>query len=459
MQRPVLILSSDSKLASELSCYLETAYHQSPLVCACPESAAAALHQSKAPTAFLDLRLPWLGEAVESIRQGCAAVGLNLVPICGRYYPIELADTIDRYACAQLENPLDGRAAESAIHILEGRTGSHAVRQISAPMVAEAGGVRIATYSPELFPVLERLCRVAVHDVTILFTGETGTGKTTLARLVHQLSGRRDNPFQNVACGALPRDLIESELFGHVRGAFTGADRSKIGRFEAAGRGTLLLDEIDVLGPKEQANLLRVIETGEYELVGSTETRVSQARLIVASNVDLETLAREKRFRSDLYYRLNVLEFRLPSLRERALDIVPMAMEFVRDCCRQHGIEIRRVDMNFLEALRRHHWPGNIRELKNHVQRAVLFCETGDLTADDLAPSVRNSGNGEVRNEAATSCSLADRVARNEREMIEDALRMHNQRRAATARALGLSRVGLYKKMKRYGMLDRARTS
>lgn len=457
---PVLILSHDTELANTLCRQLASRHQRNTEVYSQPNAAEAAIRRLDYPTTLVDLRLPWLPSLVETLRDVQASpsdsAGARLVPVGDGYYPIDLAATLDLLSVGNLDLANNGEAATSALGFLNGGGRSNGARRVPAPMVASAGDLAVTTYTPELFPLIDRLCRVAVHDVTVLFVGETGTGKTTLARLVHQLSRRRDEPFHNVACGALPRDLIESELFGHVRGAFTGADRSKIGRFEAAGRGTLLLDEIDVLGPKEQANLLRIIETGEYEMVGSTETRRSQARLIVASNVDLETLANERRFRSDLYYRLNVLEFRLPPLRERLLDIVPMAMQFVDECCRQHAIDICRVHVDFLNALKTYQWPGNIRELKNHIQRAVLFCENGELTVRDLSPTIATQipsrKNGKAR--STGSWSLADRVARSEREMIEEALRANNYKRTATARALGISRVGLYKKMKRFGMLE-----
>lgn len=317
-----------------------------------------------------------------------------------------------------------------------------------------AGDVHLKTYTPGFFGVVDDLVRVAHRDVTLLLVGETGTGKTTLARFVHMRSARADRPFQNLACGALPSDLIESELFGHIRGAFTGADRNKIGRFEAAGRGTLLLDEIDVLDPKQQAKLLKVIETGEYEMVGSTETRHSEARLIVASNVNLEDLMRKSQFRSDLYYRLNVLEFRLPALRDRPLDIVPLALEFADEFCREHQITIRRIQRDFLDALRRHRWPGNLRELKNHIRRAVLFCEGEELTVNDLSASVIRSQfepQAHAR-DVDRGWSLADRIARSERELLEQALKANGHNRTRTAKALGISRVGLYKKLRRLGL-------
>jgi len=215
-----------------------------------------------------------------------------------------------------------------------------------------------------------------------------------LARLIHELSDRREERFCTVACGALPPDLIESELFGYVKGAFTGADRDREGKFAAAGRGTLLLDEIDVLPPEQQAKLLRVIETGEYEPVGSNETQHSQARLVVASNYNLEDLVRSGNFRTDLYYRLNILNFRLLPLRERPWDIEFLARKFALEHGRTHNIQLRTIEPALLETLRAYHWPGNIRELENVIRRAVLYCNRGILSVNDLPSSIRSAVNG-----------------------------------------------------------------
>lgn len=382
----------------------------------------------------------------------------HLITLTDRWLPMEWAAILDLYESATLEFPCSWESLDRLLDPV--RDGGKLPPPRVPPTLHEicSDKIRFATYTPNLFPVIDQIRRVSAHDVTLLLIGETGTGKTTLAQLIHGLSQRKTEPFQNVACGAMPAELIESELFGHVRGAFTSADRSRIGRFEAAGKGTLLLDEIDVLGVKEQSKLLRVLETGEYEPVGSTETRFSTARLVVASNVDLETLATQNKFRSDLYYRLNVLQFHLPPLRDRPLDLVSLALNFLRESSTRHGIRIDRVHRDFLQAIKRYAWPGNLRELKNQLQRSVLFCDQGGLGPEHLSPAITNgshgSANGHSHGQSAPSWSLAEQVAKSERQILEEALRANDFKRTATARYLGITRVGLYKKMRRHGLLD-----
>ncbi|MBN2474985.1 MAG: sigma 54-interacting transcriptional regulator [Pirellulales bacterium] len=313
----------------------------------------------------------------------------------------------------------------------------------------------LVTFTPSMFEVLDELEVAAAHDVTVLFVGETGCGKTYLARLLHELSPRHAQRCLTVACGALPPDLIESELFGYVRGAFTGAEGNREGKFAAADGGTLLLDEIDVLAPEQQAKLLRVIETGEYEPVGSNDTQTSDARLIAASNVDLEQLVESGKFRKDLYYRLNTLHFHLLPLRERPWDIEYLARKFALDHGRAHRIELRHIEPEFLSALRQYTWPGNIRELENVIRRAVLYCRNGVLAPADL-PSALRPSDGQRRcqhDESRAPRTLEEHVDQIERRIIEESLRRHNHRRTVTAKELGISRVTLYNKMKKHGIL------
>ncbi len=313
----------------------------------------------------------------------------------------------------------------------------------------------LVTFAPSMFEMFEELKVAASHDVTILLIGETGSGKTYLARLIHELSPRRNHRCLTVACGALPPDLIESELFGYVKGAFTGADTDKPGKFAAAESGTLLLDEIDVLAPKQQAKLLRVIETGEYEPVGANDTRISHARLIAASNIDLEKLVQADKFRMDLYYRLNTLSFHLPPLRDRPWDIEYLARKFAIEHSRAHQIELKHIEPEFLAALRQYPWPGNIRELENVIRRAVLYCREGVLTVADLPSAMRPAGRGRSGHapDRQRPLTLDERLSQVERRIIEETLQRNNFRRTETARELGISRVTLYNKMKKLGIL------
>jgi DNA-binding NtrC family response regulator len=331
----------------------------------------------------------------------------------------------------------------------------------AAGLAPEGIAGQFETSSASLRHMLDDLSVAAAHDITILLIGETGSGKTYLSRLIHKASPRRDEPFIHVACGALPRELIESELFGHVKGAFTSAHADKDGKFVAAGRGTILLDEIDVLGPEQQVKLLRVIETGEFEPVGSNRTLKSQARLVVASNLDLQPLVEQGRFRPDLYYRLNMLKFDLPPLRKRRVDIIPLARRFIRKYADQHGNRIERVDDAFLDALVSYPWPGNVRELEHVMQRAVIYCRNGQLLAAQLPPHIVLCEAGPVNDPSvklptrgsSRDTSLETQVALTEKDLIEEALLRNNFSRTNTARDLGISRVTLYNKMKRYEIL------
>jgi DNA-binding NtrC family response regulator len=458
MRAQPVILTPDPVLAKQAVSFLAGRFGCLASVATDHESALDLLARIAAPTVLLDARPgPAVAEAAALLNRVLDGrlPALNVVTVRGDVLPVECAEQADMLGLVELPPEGDWAADEDRLAALQRILDSPRAHPV--PRRFEAGGseLMIWTYTPAMFPVLENVLRVSHHDVTLLIVGETGTGKTTMAKFIHVNSPRRDRPFQTLACGALPADLIESELFGHARGAFTGADRNKMGRFQAAGRGTLLLDEIDVLDPKQQSKLLRVIETGEFEMVGSTETKMSEARLIVASNVDLESLTESARFRADLYYRLNVLEFPLMPLRERPLDVVPLAMSFVREFCSQHAVAIRGIHRSFIEAVRRYPWPGNIRELKNHVRRAVLLCEQSDLAAGDLSPNITRAQFTESGSETAgpgRGWTLSDRVAQSEKEMLEEALRAHNDNRTATAKALGLSRVGLYKKLRRFGI-------
>ena len=306
--------------------------------------------------------------------------------------------------------------------------------------------------------MMDQIRRVASQDTTILLGGETGTGKTRLARLIHGISPRRAAPFLVVNCGALSTTLIESEMFGHLKGAFTGADRDHTGKLAEVGRGTLLLDEIDALPLALQAKLLRAVEERIFEPVGSNKSLPVQARLIAASNRPLAQEAAAGRFRPDLYYRLNVISFTLPPLRDRR-DMIPhLASNFIAELAVRSGREIDGISAEALRALEAYDWPGNIRELRNVIERVVVLSFDREIQLDDLPEQF-------PRNGTAVTFPLMPRPSRNlwptlarakddaELARITEALKRHQNNRLRAAADLGISRMTLYKKLHKYGLM------
>ena len=316
---------------------------------------------------------------------------------------------------------------------------------------------------PEL---ADQVRRVAAQDTTLLLTGETGTGKSHLARLIHQLAPRRDQPFQVVDCGALSSALIESALFGHVRGAFTGADRERAGKLASVGRGTLFLDEINSLPAGLQCKLLRAVDERVFEPVGSDRSYPVQARLIAASNVPLDQEVAAGRFRADLYYRLHVVGLCLPPLREHPERVAPLVHKFLSDFSSRNRPDIGGIRSEALRCLECYRWPGNIRELQNVVERVVALSSGPEVQLDDLPENIRrqnhvpvmaakNAGLASVCADLSTG-SLTQAKEAVEIQRIVQALKKHSNNRLRVAAELGISRMGLYKKLRRYGLLQTA---
>ncbi len=300
--------------------------------------------------------------------------------------------------------------------------------------------------SKEMRDVYEQIAQVAPSSATVLIRGESGTGKELVAHAIHYNSPRSSKPFVKVNCAALPESLIESELFGHEKGAFTGAVTRKRGRFEMAEGGTLFLDEIGDLSPAMQVKLLRVLQEREFERVGGTETIKVNVRLITATNVDLEQAVSEGRFRSDLYYRLNVFSIYLPPLRERKTDILLLADHFLEKYGGQNGKRIKRISTPAIDMLMSYHWPGNVRELENVIERATLVCESNVIHGYHLPPSLQTAeGSGTV-----TKMSLEQAVSSFEKDLIQDALKTTRGNRARAARLLDTTERILGYKVKKY---------
>jgi len=288
--------------------------------------------------------------------------------------------------------------------------------------------------------VLQVVERVAPTDANILMHGENGTGKELIARAVHRQSRRADKPFVSVDLGAVPESLFESELFGHMKGAFPGAERERAGRFQAAQQGTLFLDEISNLPVPLQSNLLHALESQEILPLGSDQPIGIDVRLICATNQPLEQLVTDERFREDLLYRINTIEIKLPPLRERFKDLPALVEHFVKATARKYRLAVKAVNDSALRAMRAHHWPGNVRELSHAVERAMILCDGDALSAEDFNFTQSHSaGVGESLN-----------LEQNERGLISLALKQSDGNVSHAASALGITRAALYRRIEKY---------
>jgi DNA-binding NtrC family response regulator len=326
-------------------------------------------------------------------------------------------------------------------------------KTLKAQLDLRFGMENIVGHDHRMLKIFDVINAVADTRATVLITGESGTGKSLIARAIHRRSSRRDKPFVEVACGALPETLLESELFGHVAGAFTGAIGEKLGKFMLADEGTIFLDEISTASPAMQVKLLRVLQDLEFEQVGGTKTFRVDTRLILATNDDLSRLVAEGRFRQDLFYRINVINVELPPLRDRISDIPLLAGHFLQQVCEDAGKTVRGFTDDAMATLQRYGWPGNVRELQNVIERAVLLGKEGIVGVDDLPSSLTA---GTVNVEPIAGRSLKQALESPERQIIRETLESNRWNRNATADALGINRTTLYKKMKRLGLEDLA---
>jgi DNA-binding NtrC family response regulator len=292
--------------------------------------------------------------------------------------------------------------------------------------------------------VLELARKVAETFTTLLITGESGTGKDHLARLIHELGPRRDAPYLKIDCASLPQELVESELFGHERGAFTGAVERKLGRLEMAEGGTIVLDEIAALSPATQAKLLRVLEERQFQRLGGTETISITARLIALTNADLPRLVSEGKFREDLFFRLSVLTIPVPALRARPADILPLAEALLARGARVHGRSVVSFSDHVKKMLVQYSWPGNVRELRNAIERSLVFSGGASLIPEDFPESVRTA-------DASLGAGLRS-LEDLERDAIRATLEATRYRIGKSAEILGISRKTLLDKRKKYGL-------
>jgi len=324
--------------------------------------------------------------------------------------------------------------------------------RLRADLEEAAGLGQIVGESAAMREVFETLERVAATDASVLITGESGTGKELAAREIHFKSPRRDKPFVKVACGALSESLLESELFGHEKGAFTGSVKSRKGRFELAHGGTIFLDEIGDISATVQVKLLRVLQEREFERVGGEKTLSVDVRLVSATNKDLKTEVREGRFREDLFFRLHVVPLNMPPLRERQGDIPLLARHLAAKVCRRMNRPPMPIAPEALETLASYAWPGNVRELENVIERAIVLCRGESLGAGDLPP-LAESGL-DLRLPAGGNLDLTATLEDIERRIIGQAFRRNGGNKTQTARCLGINTSTLYYKLEKYGLLE-----
>jgi len=342
-----------------------------------------------------------------------------------------------------IQKPVDPETLGLVVHkALERLKLLREVEHLRAQVRGRFDPGNIVLVSNAMRRILELVQKVGVTDAAVLIQGESGTGKELVARAIHASGSRRNHPFVAVNCGALPEGLLESELFGHARGSFTGAVANKRGLFEEARDGTLFLDEIGEMTPALQVKLLRALQSGEIRRVGENRTVKINSRIVAATNKDLKKGMADGSFRDDLYYRLNVFPIVIPPLRERPEDIMPLAERFLKVGKDKHGGKAERFSPEAAQALRAHAWPGNVRELEHAVERAVILAPGGEVRAEDLPPEVRPPSG------ADTKRSLGDM----EREHILMTLDACGGNQQEAAKRLGIARNTLWRKLKDYGV-------
>ncbi|MBS0201333.1 MAG: sigma 54-interacting transcriptional regulator [Planctomycetes bacterium] len=356
----------------------------------------------------------------------------------------------------RLKTDLIGRQRQQ-ITILQAELATVARPDLTTAPADQFRREAIIGHSPALEHIMDTVRKVAASETSVLVRGESGTGKELLAKAIHENSPRHDGPLITVHCAALSAGLLESELFGHVKGAFTGAHSDKPGRFELANGGTLFLDEIGDISPETQIKLLRVLQQREFERVGGTQTIQVDVRLIAATHQNLERLIADGKFREDLYYRLNVISVTLPPLRERFEDILELAVYFLRRAASRAGKRITNFEEGAIDLLTRYTWPGNIRELQNVIERAVVLAEGETITTDDLPLDLQATG---IADERPSSVDQAGRDSihsdnpQAERQALIDALEKCGGNKARAARSLGLARSTYFSKLKKHGLAD-----
>jgi len=401
-----------------------------------------------------DLRMPGKS-GLKVIDKALTLANKPAVIMMTAYGSIDSAvEAMKRGAVDFLTKPVNIERLEILIQrALKTRTLEVEVKQLHERLDAKFSMEGIVGHSAKLAQVIERVKLVAPSRATILIEGETGTGKELIAQAIHQASPRARAPFVPVHCAALPATLLESELFGHEKGAFTGATERRIGRFEAADGGTVFLDEIGEIGPEIQVKLLRFLETKSFERIGSTKTMTVDVRLVAATNRNLEQMVKDGKFREDLFFRLNVVRITTPALRERSDDIPVLLDHFIKIYAKENGYEPITIEPGAMQHLQRYGWPGNIRELRNFAENIVVLQRGGTLSEFELEPKYRGDPTmppALAANPPANPLSVEE----NEKRLLREALIKARGNRTKAAEMMGISRRTLHRKIAQWPELD-----
>jgi two-component system response regulator AtoC len=401
-----------------------------------------------------DLRMPGKS-GLKVIDKALALPNKPAVIMMTAYGSIDSAvEAMKRGAVDFLTKPVQIERLEILIQrALKTKTLEVEVKQLHERLDEKFNVEGIVGHSPKLAEVIDRVKLVAPSKATILIEGETGTGKELIAQAIHQASPRARAPFVPVHCAALPAQLLESELFGHERGSFTGATERREGRFEAADGGTVFLDEIGEIGPEIQVKLLRFIETKSFERIGSTKTITVDVRLVAATNRNLEQMVKEGKFREDLFFRLNVVRITTPPLRERTDDIPVLLEHFIQVYSKENNYEPVTVEPGAMKYLQAYPWPGNIRELRNFAENAVVLRRGGKLSEYDLEPKFRGEVAPPPSMQTPTPANPYS-VGDNEKRLLKEALMKARGNRTRAANLLGISRRTLHRKIAQWPELD-----
>jgi two-component system nitrogen regulation response regulator NtrX len=448
MKANLLIVDDDTNTLASLSRAFRLAGHEAT-VCDNPVKALEMIKNEKFDLIFSDVVMPQMNglTLLEEIK--AAGVATPVVMMSGQAH-IEMAVKATKLGALDfLEKPL---STDKLLLTVQNALRMERLKQENQQLRQQLGGSGIIYTGEKMRKLMAQVERVAASETRVCILGETGTGKELIARTIHEKSNRHDGPYVTLNCAAVPAELIESELFGHEKGSFTGAASRHIGKFEQANDGTLFLDEIGDMPLAMQAKLLRVLEQGEVERIGGDKPVKVNVRVVVATHRKLEEQVRQGAFRQDLFHRIFVFPITLPPLRERPEDIPALVEHFAAQIVKQNGWKEISVDTEAIHALQRHSWPGNIRELRNVVERLLLFAEDNRVTEATVRAAMPIQGGGESGLAIATTGTLSERVEQVERQMILEEIKRHNQNITNTAKALGLERSHLYKKCQQLGI-------